>query len=150
MSGIFAAIAPEKSKAEVDAPWQTSAVETFPRLREEVWSYRFKEGVTRVFGAEVHFRADGGVTYVTTYEDTCVRGRPPVTRHPGKAGRASSRAGAALPPAVSAHSMRMLLSFTTLPQRSICETTNFCVSSGLLAAMSMPRVSDSCFLTSAG
>ena len=74
----FAAIAPEKSKAEVErAVGRPLLVETFPRLREEVWSYRFKEGVTRVFGAEVHFRADGGVTYVTTYEDTCVRGPTP-------------------------------------------------------------------------
>ena len=43
---------------------------TFPRQGEEVWDYRYLDGV-RVYVAEVHFDLQGRTKYYTTYPDHC-------------------------------------------------------------------------------
>ena len=68
----FAAITREKIRAEVERILgKPLLVETFSNLREEVWDYRFLNGVVGRFAAEVHFDMDGKTTYVVTYPDNC-------------------------------------------------------------------------------
>lgn len=67
----FAAIPKEMTKADVErAVGKPLLAETFARLGEDVWDYRFLDG-TKKYGAEVHFNLDGKVTYVVTFEDSC-------------------------------------------------------------------------------
>jgi outer membrane protein assembly factor BamE (lipoprotein component of BamABCDE complex) len=71
----FAAITPEKTRAEVErALGKPILVQTFNNLREDVWNYRFVDGGVRRFAAEVHFHQEGGVKYVVTYLDYCTFG----------------------------------------------------------------------------
>jgi len=59
------------TKADVEQLVGRPLVATvFPNLAEEVWDYRYTDGVkTRV--AEVHFDLEGRTKYYTTYEDRC-------------------------------------------------------------------------------
>ena len=62
----------ELAVAEVErALGKPLLVENFANIREDVWDYRFLDGTTRRFGAEVHFHAGGAVKYVVTYPDSC-------------------------------------------------------------------------------
>jgi len=74
-AGDFAPITPQKtSKQDVERlvgkPFMSMV---FPNLSEEVWDYRYMDGVeTHV--AEVHFDMQGRTKYYTTYKDRCVTG----------------------------------------------------------------------------
>jgi outer membrane protein assembly factor BamE (lipoprotein component of BamABCDE complex) len=70
--GDFASIAPQKtSKQDVErlvGRPLTSMV--FRNLGEEVWDYRYMDGVM-TYVAEVHFDMQGRAKYTTTYPDRC-------------------------------------------------------------------------------
>ena len=71
----FAAITRGKTKAEVEAALGKPLLEeTFSRLGEQVWDYRFLNNGVGRFAAEVHFDLEGRTTYVVTYLDECPRG----------------------------------------------------------------------------
>ena len=67
----FAPITPQTTKEEVERrvgrPFMTMV---FPRLEEEVWDYRFLEGV-QTYVAEIHFDLQGRTKYSTFYPDRC-------------------------------------------------------------------------------
>jgi outer membrane protein assembly factor BamE (lipoprotein component of BamABCDE complex) len=70
--GDFTSITPQKtSKQDVERlvgkPLTTMV---FPRLGEEVWDYRYMNGVD-TYVAEVHFDMQGQTKYYTTYWDRC-------------------------------------------------------------------------------
>lgn len=68
----IASITPESTKAEVERILgKPLLVETFSRLGEEVWDYRFLNGSTQAYAAEVHFNMNAKRTYVVTYPDNC-------------------------------------------------------------------------------
>jgi len=48
----------------------------FPNLGEEVWDYRYMNGVD-TYVAEVHFDMQGQTKYLTTYKDKCGLGPMP-------------------------------------------------------------------------
>jgi outer membrane protein assembly factor BamE (lipoprotein component of BamABCDE complex) len=73
--GDFASISPQKtSKQDVERlvgkPLTTMV---FARLGEEVWDYRYMDGV-KTHIAEIHFDMQGRTKYMTTYPDQCVLG----------------------------------------------------------------------------
>lgn len=73
--GDFASIVPQKtSKQDVERlvgkPLTTMV---FARLGEEVWDYRYMDGV-KTYIAEVHFDLKGLAKYTTTYPDRCELG----------------------------------------------------------------------------
>jgi len=68
----FAPIKPQTTKDEVERlvgkPLLTM---TFPRKPEEVWDYRYMNGV-ETWGAAIHFDMQGRTTYTEFYPDTCI------------------------------------------------------------------------------
>ena len=73
--GDFASIAPQKtSKQEVERAVGRPLMSTvFANLGEEIWDYRYMNGV-ETWVAEVHFDMQGRTKYTTTYKDRCVLG----------------------------------------------------------------------------
>ncbi len=70
----FSAITPGKTKDEVERMvGRPLFAETFSRLGEDVWDYRFLRYRVNPYGAEVHFNEEGRTTYVVTYPDRCLR-----------------------------------------------------------------------------
>jgi hypothetical protein len=67
----FAPITPQTAKGEVERrvgrPFMTTV---FARLGEEVWDYRFMDGV-QTYVAEIHFDVQGRMKYSTFYPDRC-------------------------------------------------------------------------------
>jgi len=67
----FAPIKPQTTKEEVERlvgkPLLTM---TFPRKPEEVWDYRYMDGV-ETWGAAIHFDMQGRTTYTEFYQDRC-------------------------------------------------------------------------------
>src|SRR6266702_682820 len=68
---VFAPITPQTAKGEVERrvgrPFMTTV---FPRLEEEVWDYRYMDGV-QTYVAEIHFDMQGRMKYSTNYPDRC-------------------------------------------------------------------------------
>jgi len=70
--GDFASIAPQKTGKQdverlVGRPLMTMV---FQNLGEEVWDYRYMDGV-KTYVAEIHFDMQGRTKYMTTYPDRC-------------------------------------------------------------------------------
>jgi outer membrane protein assembly factor BamE (lipoprotein component of BamABCDE complex) len=70
--GDFASIAPQRtSKEDVERlVGKPLTAMTFRNLGEEVWDYRYMDGV-KTYIAEVHFDMQGRAKYYTTYPDRC-------------------------------------------------------------------------------
>src|SRR6266700_6968741 len=70
----FAPITPRTTKQEVERlvgrPLTTMV---FPNLGEEVWDYRYMDGV-KTYVAEIHFDMQGRTKYAASYPDRCVLG----------------------------------------------------------------------------
>ncbi len=67
----FAPITPRTTKEEVGRlvgrPFVTAV---FARLEEEVWDYRYMDGV-QTYVAEIHFDMQGRTKYAASYPDRC-------------------------------------------------------------------------------
>ncbi len=67
----FAPITPRTTKQEVERlvgrPFVTAV---FARLEEEVWDYRYMDGV-KTYVAEIHFDMQGRTKYAASYPDRC-------------------------------------------------------------------------------
>jgi len=67
----LASITPQTTKGEVERRVGKPFVTTvFPRLEEEVWDYRYMDGV-QTYVAEIHFDMQGRMKYSTHYPDRC-------------------------------------------------------------------------------
>jgi hypothetical protein len=67
----FGPITPQTTKEEVERRLGRPLVTTrFPRLQEEVWDYRYMDGV-QTSVAEIHFDAQGRTKYTSFYPDLC-------------------------------------------------------------------------------
>jgi outer membrane protein assembly factor BamE (lipoprotein component of BamABCDE complex) len=67
----FAPIKPQTTKEEVERlVGKPVLTMTFPRKPEEVWDYRYMNGV-ETWGAAIHFDMQGRTTYTEFYPDTC-------------------------------------------------------------------------------
>jgi hypothetical protein len=67
----FDPIKPQTAKQEVERRLGKPLVATrFPRLKEEVWDYRYMDGV-QTSVAEIHFDEQGRATRTVFYPDRC-------------------------------------------------------------------------------
>ncbi len=67
----FAPITPQTTKEQVELRVGRPLVTTvFARLEEEVWDYRYMDGV-QTYVAEIHFDMQGRTKYTTAYPDRC-------------------------------------------------------------------------------
>jgi len=67
----FNPITPQTTKQDVERRLGKPLVATrFPRLQEEVWDYRYMDGV-QTSVAEIHFDEQGRAKYTTFHPDLC-------------------------------------------------------------------------------